>query len=44
LQVGTALSYLMLIFVAGIVTGVIPRIIFCKLLPSVAEVKQALHR
>ncbi|KAG2442089.1 hypothetical protein HYH02_009879 [Chlamydomonas schloesseri] len=43
--VGTALSYLMLIVVAGIVTGVVPRIISRKLPPSVAEViKQALHR
>ncbi|KAG2442091.1 hypothetical protein HYH02_009881 [Chlamydomonas schloesseri] len=43
--VGTALSYLMLIVVAGIVTGIVPRIISRKLPPSVAEViKQALHR
>ncbi|KAG2442087.1 hypothetical protein HYH02_009877 [Chlamydomonas schloesseri] len=43
--VGTALSYLMLVVVAGVVTGVVPRIISRKLPPSVAEfIKQALHR
>ncbi|PNW81104.1 hypothetical protein CHLRE_07g341100v5 [Chlamydomonas reinhardtii] len=43
--VGTALSYLMLIVVAGIVTGIVPRILSSKLPPSVAEViKQALYR
>ncbi|PNW86195.1 hypothetical protein CHLRE_02g076650v5 [Chlamydomonas reinhardtii] len=43
--VGTALSYLVLIFVAGVVTGIVPRIISSKLPPSVAEfIKQALYR
>ncbi len=45
MQVGTVLSCVMVIVVAGIVTGVIPRIISRKLPPSVAEViKQALYR